>query len=118
VTLVLQVAAAASFFCTGLALGLDLWQVSAWEVYAYFSTGEIVKAIPGPPQGLGTMELAYGFLFAGLGSSSQVVSAALAVRLVNLVWALPGVLFMTAAQRSAAGRAQVAPRQVPVSATA
>ena len=90
-TVALQVLAAATFVCIALALGMNVWGASALDVYAYFSAGEIVKAIPGPPQGLGTAELAYGYFFAGMGSASQIVSAAIGVRLVMLLCALPGL---------------------------
>jgi uncharacterized protein (TIRG00374 family) len=94
ITLVLQVFAAAAFACVAFGLGLSILDTNPAEIYAYFSAGELVKAIPGPPQGLGTMELAYQFFFTGLGSTSQIVSAAVAMRLVNLVCALPGAAFV------------------------
>lgn len=91
ITLILQIFAAAAFICVCLALGMGVFGGNVVDVYAYFSTGEVIKAIPGPPQGLGTMELAYSYFFGGLGSASQIVSAAFAIRLVNLVCALPGL---------------------------
>lgn len=108
ITLLLQGFAALAFVFVGTALGLRLGEVSPLSVYAWFSAGEIVKALPGPPQGLGTMELAYGFFFAGLGSTSQIVGAALGIRLVNLACALPGALLLAGGQRPA----QVRPRPV------
>jgi uncharacterized protein (TIRG00374 family) len=90
-TVALQALAAATFVCIALALGMNVLSASALDIYAYFSAGEIVKAIPGPPQGLGTAELAYAYFFAGLGGASQIVSAAIGVRLVNLLCALPGL---------------------------
>ncbi len=93
-TLILQTCAAAAFACVAVGLGMHVGLLNAWEVYAGFSAGEIVKALPGPPQGLGTMELAYGYLFAGMGGASQIVSAALAIRLVNLLCSLPGVAML------------------------
>lgn len=92
VTLLLQGAAAGAFALLASGLGLRLNEAGVFPVYAYFSAGELVRALPGPPQGLGTMELAYGFLFARFGTSSQIVCAALGLRLMNLFWALPGAL--------------------------
>jgi uncharacterized membrane protein YbhN (UPF0104 family) len=96
VTLVLQLFAAGSFACVCAALGMHLDATQPLAFYAHFSAGEIVRALPGPPQGLGTMELAYTYFFASLGSPSQIVSAALALRLVNLACALPGLLLVAA----------------------
>lgn len=120
VTLLLQICAALSFACIGAALGLHLGDSTPLATYAYFSTGEIVKALPGPPQGLGTMELAYNFFFAGLGSPAQIVAAAFAMRLVNLICALPGVLFLAAAgaNRRAAWKPQAAVADVRLASAA
>lgn len=94
ITLVLQIAAAASFVCVAAAMGMHVLAAQPLDLYAHFSAGEIVKALPGPPQGLGTMELTYSYFFAGLGAPSQVVCAALGVRVVNLACALPGAWLM------------------------
>ena len=90
-TLVLQLLAAAAFFCVAMALDMRGGTETAVQYYAYFSTGEMVKALPGPPQGLGTAEVAYQYLFAPLGNPSQIVCAAFAIRLVMLLCALPGL---------------------------
>lgn len=111
VTLVLQVLCALSFACVAASVGLAVSGGAALDTYAYFSAGEIVKAIPGPPQGLGTVELAYCYFFDGLGGAAQIISAALLIRLVGLVCALPGVITAVgglramAAQRPAPGTA-------------
>lgn len=94
ITVILQIFAAASFVCMAAGLGMFLGGASGLEWYAYFSAGEIVKAIPGPPQGLGTMELAYTYFFAGLGSAAQILTAAIGVRAVNLLCSLPGALLL------------------------
>jgi uncharacterized membrane protein YbhN (UPF0104 family) len=91
-TIVLQMIAALSFFLVAIALGFSANAGNAIEYYAYFSTGEVIKALPGPPQGLGTMELAYGYFFAPFGSLSQILYAALAIRVVALICSLPGLL--------------------------
>lgn len=90
ITLVLQILAAATFLLVALGLGFVIPATAMIDLYAYFSAGEIVKAIPGPPQGLGTMELAYRWFFGSWAGASQIVSAALAIRLVGLVCAMPG----------------------------
>lgn len=102
-TLAIQIAAAASFLCIALALGFRFGPAEWPSLYAFFSTGEIVKALPGPPQGLGTMELAYRHLFADWAGPLQIVSAALAIRIVGLLCALPGALLLT----TGAGRSTV-----------
>lgn len=108
ITVVLQVFAAASFVCMAAGLGMHLGGATWLEWYAYFSAGEIVKAIPGPPQGLGTMELAYTYFFAGLGSASQILTAAIGVRAVNLLCSVPGTMIFF-------GRMGRAKSQTPVS---
>ncbi|RMF83600.1 MAG: UPF0104 family protein [Planctomycetota bacterium] len=94
-TLGIQIAAAASFLCVALALGFRIGPADWTALYAYFSAGEIVKALPGPPQGLGTMEVSYGFFFASWAGASQILSAALAIRTVNLICALPGAALLS-----------------------
>lgn len=57
--------------------------------------GFLVASIPiTPPQGFGVMETLYVVCFTqgGLNHKSAAVAFALAVRLIQLVWALPGVL--------------------------
>jgi uncharacterized protein (TIRG00374 family) len=103
-TLGIQIAAAASFLCVALALGFRIAPDDWVAVYAFFSAGEIVKALPGPPQGLGTMEVAYSFFFSHWAGASQIVSAAIAIRLVNLICSLPGALFATGWMTTAKAR--------------
>lgn len=94
ITVILQVAAIGAYFTVALALALDAHAGNALEFGAYFYTGAVIQALPGPPQGLGTVELAYRYFFAPFGSPSQIVCVAFAVRLVVLVCSLPG-LFVT-----------------------
>lgn len=57
--------------------------------------GFLIAAIPiSPPQAFGVMEVAYIQFFAtgGLNTSSQAFAFALAVRVIQLIWSLPGVL--------------------------
>lgn len=92
-TVGIQVAAAAAFLCAALALGFDVVPGDWLSFYAFFSGGEIVKAIPGPPQGLGTLEAAYGVFFKAWATPAAIVSAAVAIRAINLICALPGAAF-------------------------
>jgi uncharacterized protein (TIRG00374 family) len=89
-TVVLQVVAAWSFLLVAIATGMTAGADHALEYFAYFSTGELIKALPGPPQGLGTMELAYGYLFSPFGDMSRILCAAFAIRVVMLLCSLPG----------------------------
>jgi len=59
--------------------------------------GFLIAAIPiSPPQAFGVMEVAYIQFFAtgGLNTSSQAFAFALAVRVIQLIWSLPGVLVL------------------------
>jgi uncharacterized protein (TIRG00374 family) len=64
--------------------------------FIYVSIGFLIAAIPiSPPQAFGVMEYFYVLFFAQgelSNDASQAVALALAVRLIQLVWALPGVL--------------------------
>jgi uncharacterized membrane protein YbhN (UPF0104 family) len=75
-----------------VALGLDAHAGNVLAYYAYFYTGAVIQALPGPPQGLGTVELAYRYFLAPFGSPSQIVCVAFLARIVVLVVALPGLL--------------------------
>jgi len=89
-TLGIQVAATASFLLAAVALGFEIPVGEYGRLYAFFSAGEMVKAMPGPPQGMGTLEAAYGVFFRGWASPAAIVSAAVAIRGINLVCSLPG----------------------------
>ncbi len=65
------------------------------DFFVYVSIGFLIAAIPITPQGLGVMETAYVVFFtqSGLNNDpSQAVALSLAVRLTQLLWAIPGVL--------------------------
>jgi uncharacterized membrane protein YbhN (UPF0104 family) len=91
-TLILQWLSLGAYFTVAVALGLDAHLGNIIEYYAYFYTGALVQSLPGPPQGLGTVELAYSYLLAPFGSPSQIVCVAIAARIVVLICALPGLL--------------------------
>ena len=92
ITVLLQMMALAAYFVVAVAMAMDAHAGNIVEFFAYFYTGTVVQALPGPPQGLGTVELAYRYFFASFGSASQIVCMALAIRVVVLICALPGLL--------------------------
>ena len=91
-TVLLQMLALASYVVVAIALTMKADAGNMLEYFAYFYTGALVQSLPGPPQGLGTVELAYRYFFAPYGSASQIVCMAFAIRLVGLICALPGLL--------------------------
>lgn len=91
-TIFLQALAVGAYFTVAVAIGLDAGWHNVQEYYTYFYTGVLIQALPGPPQGLGTVELAYRYFLAPFGSPSQIVCVAFAVRVVALTAALPGLL--------------------------
>ena len=90
-TVALQVLAISAYFTVAVALCLDAHLGNVLEFFAYFYTGAVIQALPGPPQGLGTVELAYRYFFDPFGSPAQIVCLALLARVVVLVCALPGL---------------------------
>lgn len=91
-TLVLQIIVMISAAIMAWALGMH----GSWLYFmVYIAVGFLIAAIPiAPPQAIGLMEAAYVQFFTqgDLNTASQAVALALAVRLIQLVWALPGVL--------------------------
>ncbi|NTU59938.1 MAG: flippase-like domain-containing protein [Deltaproteobacteria bacterium] len=65
-----------------------------WYFTAYVSIGFLIAAVPLTPQAVGVMEAAYIQFFTRghWNTASQAVAFAFAVRLIQLVWALPGIL--------------------------
>jgi glycosyltransferase 2 family protein len=99
-TVFLQALAMLAYFTVAVAIGLDAGWQRLPEFFAYFYTGTVVQALPGPPQGLGTVELTYRYFFSSFGSPAQIVCMALAIRIVALTCALPGLwVAMTGAYR-------------------
>ena len=78
-------------------LSLCTWtspEPKSGDYFAYIGCGHVVAAIPIAPLGLGTMELAYKHFFLGdYGTLPQLLCLALWVRLLQLVWSLPGAFF-------------------------
>jgi uncharacterized protein (TIRG00374 family) len=91
-TIGLQAMALAAYFTVAVALAMDAHAGNMLEYFAYFYSGTLVQTLPGPPQGLGTVELTYRYFFAAFGSPSQIICMAFAVRVVVLICALPGLL--------------------------
>ncbi len=91
-TLVLQLIVVIAAFVMARALGMQ----GDFSLYFIFvPIGFLIAAIPiSPPQAIGVMEAAYikFFTLGGLNQASVAVAFALANRLTQLVWALPGVL--------------------------
>ncbi len=92
ITIILQGLAMCAYCTVAMAMTLDAPLDRILEFFAYFYTGVVVQALPGPPQGLGTVELTYRYFFAAFGSPSQIVCMALAIRVIVLICALPGLL--------------------------
>jgi len=92
ITFLLQVWAIAAYFTVAVALKMHADWSNIFDYYACFYTGVVVQSLPGPPQGLGTVELTYRFFFDRFGSPSQIVCLAFGIRMVGLICALPGVL--------------------------
>lgn len=100
ITFLLQVWAIAAYFTVAVALKMRADWSNIFDYYACFYSGVVVQSLPGPPQGLGTVELTYRFFFDRFGSPSQIVCLAFGIRMVGLICALPGVLVtMTGAYR-------------------
>jgi uncharacterized protein (TIRG00374 family) len=91
-TLVLQLFVVVAAYTMSQALGMQ----GHFTLYFIFvPIGFLIAAIPiSPPNAAGVMEAAYVqfFTVGGLNAASAAVAFALANRLTQLVWALPGVL--------------------------
>lgn len=92
ITIALQALAMCAYFSVAMGLGLHVGISQALECFAYFYTGVVIQALPGPPQGLGTVELAYRYFFSAFGTASQIVCMALVIRIVALICSMPGLL--------------------------
>ncbi len=92
-TVALQLFAVSDFVLICWAVGMDFSDGKMWDYYAVTSTGVIVAAIPITPQGFGTSEAVYRFfLLLEHASLSQILCMAMGIRLLQLVWSLPGLL--------------------------
>jgi hypothetical protein len=94
ISVVLQLIAVGVFVICAFALHMDFSGAKTWDYFAYIGGGQLVAAIPVSVLGLGTMEFAYKKFFLGTyGTLPQLLCLALWVRLVQLIWALPGAVF-------------------------
>jgi uncharacterized protein (TIRG00374 family) len=93
VTMVLQLIALTSWQAIVYALRMP-WNLSlAGDYFAYFGGANVVACVPITFQGLGTVEAYYKELLAGPGVTvAQILCFAMATRVLQLVWSLPGVL--------------------------
>ena len=114
-TVVLQAIAVSDFVLVCRALDMDFSGGKMWDYYAITSTGAIVAAIPVTPQGFGTVEATYKhFLLGSHGTLSQILCMAMGIRILQLSWALPGVLVtMTGSYRPRRGSPEAAPPTSP-----
>ncbi len=108
-TVLLQGIAMTAFIFAALALGMRGDAAAICDYYAYFPAGLVVAAIPISFMGLGTMEAFFKHALMGThGSLSALLCLAMIVRLVTLLWALPGVIVtLTGAYRPSIGEEQV-----------
>ncbi|NLX03991.1 MAG: flippase-like domain-containing protein [Phycisphaerae bacterium] len=89
-TLVLQLVAATSAWLLGVALRID---APVWYYWTYVPLAFLIGSIPVSAfWGVGLLEGAYYTFFAaaGLATGTQAAMLAMGVRLVQLLWALPG----------------------------
>jgi len=92
-TVVLQFIAVSNFVLICRAVGMDFSPGRVWDYYAITATANIIAAIPVSPQGLGTVEATYKhFLLGSHANLSQVLCLAMGIRLLQLLWALPGIV--------------------------
>jgi len=89
----LQGCAIASFMLAGMGLGMQGSLAAIPDYLVYLALGMLVAAIPVSYQGLGTLDATLQFFFRGVyGNFSQVLFLGFAIRLVQLLWALPGAI--------------------------
>jgi uncharacterized membrane protein YbhN (UPF0104 family) len=91
-TVALQILAVGAYFTVAVGLAMDAHIGNMLEYFAYFYTGAVIQALPGPPQGLGTVELAYRYFLSSFGNASQIICVAFLIRIVVLVCSLPGLI--------------------------
>jgi uncharacterized protein (TIRG00374 family) len=82
-----------------ISAGVMAWSLGMQGTLGYFviyvAVGFLLAAVPiAPPQAFGVLEYYYVYVFTrgDANTASQAVALALAVRLIQLVWSLPGVL--------------------------
>ncbi len=100
-SVLLQGLAVTAFMLAGLGLGMRGGFAAYPDYLVYLSLGLLVAAIPVSYQGLGTLDATLQVFFRGTyGNFSQVLFLGVAIRLVQLVWSLPGAIVpLTGAHR-------------------
>ncbi|MCA9250065.1 MAG: flippase-like domain-containing protein [Phycisphaerales bacterium] len=112
---VLQTFAIGAFVSCARALHMDFSGDKVWDYFSFIATGHVVAAIPISAQGLGTMELTYKTLFLGThGTLSQLLCLAIWVRLLQLLWSLPGVAVTMIGGWRKKGEALIANAELPL----
>jgi uncharacterized protein (TIRG00374 family) len=92
-SMVLQGCAIASFMLAGMGLGMHGSVAAIPDYVIYLSIGMLVAAVPISYQGLGTLDATLQVFFRGVyGNFSQILFLGFAIRLVQLLWSLPGAL--------------------------
>ncbi|MCG3138512.1 MAG: hypothetical protein HJJLKODD_02377 [Phycisphaerae bacterium] len=93
ITLLLQGLAIAAMTVAGIGLGMRDDSALLPGYFAYLAMALLVAAIPVSPQGFGTMDGALQIFFRGVyGNYSQVLFLGFAMRILQLIWSLPGIL--------------------------
>jgi glycosyltransferase 2 family protein len=97
----LHVISISAFTLAAIALGMNDSPSAIIDYYAYFPSGMVIAAIPISFQGLGTMEAFFKSVLLGThGNLSQILCLAMMIRLIALLWSLPGfVVTMTGSYR-------------------
>lgn len=93
-TVLLQLIAMIALTLIAAAVGMKTDSIVPYLVY--LPLGMVVRAVPISIQGIGPMDGCFKLFFVdgGLGTGPQVQILALAVRLLDLFWALPGALVL------------------------
>jgi len=93
-TIALQSFAMVALMFVAAALGMKMDSPVPYLVY--FPLGMVIRSIPISIQGIGPMDGCYELFFVGggLGTAAQTQVLALAVRLLDLLWAIPGILVL------------------------
>ncbi len=94
-TFALQAIAMTSFLFVAIAVGMRTDATAIWDYYAYLAGGMVVAAIPVSFQGLGTMEAFLTHSLLGShGTLPSILCLAMTIRIVGLLWSLPGAIVM------------------------
>ncbi len=92
-TVVLQTIAITSFMLAAVALDMRSDADAIWDYYAFLPSGMVIAAVPISFQGLGTMEAFFKHTMLGShGSLAAILCLAMTLRIVMLIWSLPGVI--------------------------